>query len=76
MPTHSPTDKNVITEIVEKLKSMSLDKKEGQLVTRYIKNWADITEIKGCSTLQTLYQVDSESFRNAQLFIYPSVVVY
>jgi len=33
LPTHSPTDKNVMTEIVEKLKNMSLDRKEGQLVT-------------------------------------------
>jgi hypothetical protein len=33
LPTHSPSDKNVMTEIVEKLKDMSLDRKEGQLVT-------------------------------------------
>ena len=33
LPTHNPTDKNGMTEIVEKQKSMSLDKNEGQLVT-------------------------------------------
>jgi hypothetical protein len=59
-----------MTEIVEKQKSMSLDRKEGQLVTRYIKNWADTTEIKGCSSLQTLYRFDSDVLRSAQLFIY------
>jgi len=43
---------------------------EHQAVTRYIKNWADTTEIKGCSSLQTLYRFDSDVLRNAQLFIY------
>jgi hypothetical protein len=33
LPTHNPTDKNVMTEIVYKQKAMSLDKKEGQVVT-------------------------------------------
>ena len=41
-----------------------------QLVTRYIKNWADTTEIKGCGSLQTLYRFDSDVLRSAQLFIY------
>jgi len=41
-----------------------------QLVTRYIKNWADITEIKGCGSLQTLCRLDSNLLRIAQLFIY------
>ena len=33
LQTHNPTDNNGMTEIVEKQKSMSLDRKEGQLVT-------------------------------------------
>ena len=44
--------------------------KNRQCITRYIKNWADITEIKGCSSLQTLYRFDSTVLRSAQLFIY------
>jgi hypothetical protein len=32
-PTHHPKDKNVMTETVVKQKCMSLDRKEGQLVT-------------------------------------------
>jgi hypothetical protein len=31
--THNPTDKNIMTEQIEDNKGMSLDKKEGQLVT-------------------------------------------
>jgi len=54
LPTHSPTDKNVLTEIVEKLKGMSLDRNEGQLVTRYIKNWADSAKFQVCSSHLTL----------------------
>lgn len=30
-----------MAEQTEYIKGMSLEKKEGQLVTRYIKNWAD-----------------------------------
>jgi hypothetical protein len=41
-----------------------------QLVTRYIKNWADTTEIKGCGSLQTLCRLDSNLLRMAELFIY------
>jgi hypothetical protein len=33
LPTHNPTDKNVMTETVDKQTGMSLDRKEGQLVT-------------------------------------------
>jgi len=33
LPTHNPTDKNVMTETVVKQKGMSLARKEGQLVT-------------------------------------------
>jgi hypothetical protein len=35
---HSPKDKNIMTEQVENNKGMSLDKKEGQLVTKAICN--------------------------------------
>jgi len=44
--------------------------KNRQCITRYIKNWADTTEIKGCSSHQTLYRFDSNVLRSAQLFIY------
>lgn len=44
--------------------------KNSQCITRYIKNWADTTGINGCSSLQTLYRVDSDVLRSAQLFIY------
>jgi len=72
LPTrpHRPKDKNRMTELIDYYNGMSLDKKEDQLVTRYIKNWADTTEIKGCSSLQTLYRLDSDVLRSAQLFIY------
>ncbi len=33
LQTHSPTDKNGMTELIEYYNGMSLDKKEGQLVT-------------------------------------------
>ncbi|MFW5888022.1 MAG: hypothetical protein ACOCUH_04420, partial [Bacteriovoracia bacterium] len=33
LPTHSPIDKKRMKEIADKQKGMSLDKKEGQLVT-------------------------------------------
>ncbi len=70
LPTHNPPDKNGMIELIDYYNGMSLDKKEGQLVTRYIKNWADTTEIKGCSSPQTLYRFDSDVLRSAQLFIY------
>lgn len=44
--------------------------KNGQLVTRYIKNWADTVEIEHGSPPQTLSRFDSDVLRNAQLFIY------
>jgi len=69
-PALNLTDKNGMTELIDNNKGMSLEKKEGQLVTRYIKNWADSTEIKSCSSLQTLYRFDTDMLRSAQLFIY------
>lgn len=68
--THNPIDRKRKIKTVDKQKGMSLDKKEGQLVTRYIKNWTDTAEIKGCILLQALYQFDSELLQSAQLFIY------
>lgn len=59
-----------MTKQSEKIKGKVLEMKEGQLVTRYIKNWADSTEIKSCSSLQTLYRFDTDMLRSAQLFIY------
>ena len=50
LQTHNPTDNNGMKEQTENIKGMSLEKKEGQLVTRYIKNWADTTVIKHCSS--------------------------
>lgn len=44
--------------------------KNRQCITRYIKNWADTTEIEGYSSLQTLYWFNSDELRSAQLFIY------
>ncbi len=44
--------------------------KNRQCITRYIKNWADTTEIRGCGSLQSLYRFDSDVLRSAQLFIY------
>jgi len=34
LPTHNPTDSNEMTEMVENIKGMSLEMKEGQLVTK------------------------------------------
>ncbi len=65
-PTPSHGQKDSAAKIKD---SLSKDK-NGQLVTRYIKNCADTTEIKHCSSLQTLYRFDSDVLRNAQLFIY------
>lgn len=38
LPTHNPTDKNIMTEQIANNKGMSLDKKEGQLVTKCSNN--------------------------------------
>ena len=65
LPKHT-ADRNNAAKIKDRLSN----DKNGQLVTRYIKNWADTTEIKGCSSLQTLYRFDSDVLRSAQLFIY------
>ena len=66
LPTHNPTDKNGMTELIEYYNGMSLDKKEGQLVTCGIFYCRDSAEINGCSSLQTLSWLDSEVLRNRQ----------
>jgi len=38
LPTRNPTDKNRMTELIDNIKGMSLDKKEGQLVTKCSSN--------------------------------------
>ncbi|MBK8807215.1 MAG: hypothetical protein IPO21_11450 [Bacteroidales bacterium] len=38
MPTHNPTDKNVMTELIDYYNGMSLERKEGLLVTKAICN--------------------------------------
>jgi len=43
-----------MTELIDYYNGMSLDKKEGQLVTRYIKNWADSAKFQVCSSHLTL----------------------
>ena len=65
-----PTPSHGQKDDAAKMKDGLMKDKNGQLVTRYIKNWADTTEIKGCSSLQTLYRLDSDVLRSAQLFIY------
>ena len=50
-----------------------LTDKNAQLVTRYIKNWADSAKFQVRSLAFNFVRFDSASLRNAQLFIYPSV---
>jgi len=73
LPTHNPTDKNGMTELIEYYNGMSLDKKEGQLVTCGIFYCRDSAEINGCGSLQTSSRVDSDVLRNRQQNIPPSV---
>ena len=53
LPTRNPTDKKGMKEIVDKQKGMSLDKKEGQLVTCGIFYCRVSAEINGYGSLQT-----------------------
>jgi len=64
--THNPTDNNGMTEQTENFKGMSLEKKEGQLVTGGIFYCRDSAEIIGCGSLQTSSWLDSDVFRNRQ----------
>jgi len=66
LQTHNPTDNNGMTEQTENIKGMSLDKKEGQLVTGGIFYCRDCAEINGSGSLQTSLQVDSDVLRIRQ----------
>jgi len=55
-----------MTELIDNNKGMSLDKKEGQLVTCGIFYCRNSTEINGCSSLQTSSWLDSDVLRNRQ----------
>lgn len=52
LQTHNPTDKRNLTMTINMKhdRHLTTEKKEGQLVTRYIKNWADTSVIKHCSS--------------------------
>lgn len=47
LPSHNPKDKNGMTELIDYYNGMSLDKKEGQLVTACIVQLADCSDFKG-----------------------------
>ena len=66
LPTHNQTERKRMIEIVEKQNGMSLDKKEGQLVTCGIFYCRDSANMKGCGSLQTSSRFDSEVLRNRQ----------
>jgi len=66
LPTHNPTDKNGMTELIDYYNGMSLDKKEGQLVTCGIFYCRDSAEINGCGSLQTSSWFDSDVLRSRQ----------
>ena len=73
--TTDPDKKGIIESIDKFNKKVQFDSNlptdmNRQCITRYIKNWADTTKIKVCSSLQTLYRFDSDVLRIAQLFIY------
>ena len=55
-----------MTEQFENINGMSLDKKEGQLVTCGIFYCRNSTEINGCSSLQASSRFDSAMLRNRQ----------
>ena len=66
LPTHNPTDRKGMKEIVDNQKGMSLDKKEGQLVTCGIFYCRDSAKMEGCGSLQTSSWLDSDVLRNRQ----------
>jgi hypothetical protein len=69
-----PTRTRAQKDSAAKIKDGLTNDKNGQLVTQYIKNWADTNTTRGCSSFQTLCRFDSDVLRSAQLFIYQSVV--
>lgn len=66
LPAHNPTDKNGMTEQIDYYNGLSLEKKEGQLVTCGIFYCRDSAEINGCGSLQTSSWFDSDVLRNRQ----------
>ena len=66
LPTHNPTDRKGMKEIVDKQKGMSLDKKEGQLVTCGIFYCRVSAKMEGCGSLQTSSWLDRDVLRNRQ----------
>ena len=66
LPTLNQPDKNKMTEHAEYIRGMSLENKEGQLVTCGIFYCRDSAEINGCGSLQTSSWLDSEVLRNRQ----------
>jgi len=66
LPSHNPTDSNGITEQTENIIGISLEKKEGQLVTCGIFYCRDSAEIKVCDSLQTSSLLDSDVLRSRQ----------
>ena len=66
LPTLNPTERKIMIEIVVRQNSMSLDKKEGQLVTCGIFYCRDSANLKGCGSLQTSSWLDRTVLRNRQ----------
>lgn len=66
LPTLNPTDRKRMIEIVEKQNGMSLEKKEGQLVTCGIFYCRVSAEINDSGSLQTSSWLDSEVLRSRQ----------
>jgi len=66
LQTHSQTDNNGMKEQTENIKGMSLEKKEGQLVTCGIFYCRVSANMIGCGSLQTLSRLDSDVLRNRQ----------
>lgn len=66
LPTLNPTDREGMIETVEKQNGMSLEKKEGQLVTCGIFYCRDSAKITECGSLQTSSWFDSVVLRNRQ----------
>jgi hypothetical protein len=66
LQSHNPTDNNGMTEQTENIKGMSLEKKEGQLVTCGIFYCRVSAEMKVCGSLQTSSWLDSDVLRSWQ----------
>ena len=66
LPTLKPPDKNGMTELIDYYNGMSLDKKEGQLVTCGIFYCRVSANLKGFGSLQTSSLLDSDVLRNRQ----------